>query len=60
MSKIGQSTKTQTHRSQNFIDTYFKGRIIDIGGGGDPLNKEVGLCTAKFSFARPNKKYFFT
>jgi SAM-dependent methyltransferase len=47
MTKIGQSTKTQTYRSQNFIDSYFKGKVIDIGGGGDPLNKKVEVFDLK-------------
>ena len=41
MRKIGQATKTQSYRSKKFIDTYFKGKIIDIGGGGDPLFENV-------------------
>ena len=41
MIKIGQATKTQTYRPKDFIDTYFKGSVIDIGGGGDPISKNV-------------------
>ena len=47
MRKIGQSAKTQSYRSKKFIDTYFKGKIIDIGGGGDPLYENVEVFDLK-------------
>lgn len=32
-----ESTKTRLVRSQDFVDTYFSGKVIDIGGGNDPV-----------------------
>jgi SAM-dependent methyltransferase len=32
-----ESSKTQLERSKEFIDTYFDGSVIDIGGGNDPV-----------------------
>ena len=32
-----ESTKTQLIRSKKFIDTYFGGSVLDIGGGDDPV-----------------------
>ena len=34
-----ESTKTQLTRSKEFINTYFSGDVIDIGGGNDPVVK---------------------
>lgn len=36
-----ESTKTQLVRSKEFIDTYFAGSVIDIGGGNDPVVKHA-------------------
>ena len=36
-----ESTKTQSIRSKEFIDTYFSGGVIDIGGGNDPVVKHA-------------------
>ena len=36
-----ESAKTQLVRSKEFIDTYFTGSVIDIGGGNDPVVKHA-------------------
>jgi len=36
-----ESTKTQLIRSNKFIDTYFGGSVLDIGGGDDPVVKNA-------------------
>jgi len=36
-----ESTKTQLIRSKKFIDTYFAGDVLDIGGGDDPVVKHA-------------------
>jgi len=36
-----ESTKTQLIRSKKFIDTYFSGSVLDIGGGSDPVVKHA-------------------
>jgi len=36
-----ESTKTQSIRSKEVIDTYFSGNVIDIGGGNDPVVKHA-------------------
>ena len=36
-----ESTKTQLIRSKKFIDTYFGGSVLDIGGGDDPVVKHA-------------------
>jgi len=47
VTKIGQATKTQNLRSKDFIKKYFKGRIIDIGGGGDPIAQNIEVFDLK-------------
>lgn len=36
-----ESTKTKLVRSKEFINTYFNGSVIDIGGGNDPVIKHA-------------------
>ena len=36
-----ESTKTQLIRSKKFINTYFGGSVLDIGGGDDPVVKHA-------------------
>jgi len=38
-----ESTKTKLVRSKKFIETYFNGKVLDIGGGNDPVVKHAEI-----------------
>lgn len=44
---VGQASKTQSLRANNFSGTYFQGKVIDIGGGCDPLYDQVEVFDLK-------------
>lgn len=52
-----ETTKTNKIRAQKFINQYFQGSIIDIGGGNDPVTQNAKVFDLKDGDAQYITKY---
>jgi SAM-dependent methyltransferase len=52
-----ESSKTKLVRSKEFFDTYFNGKIIDIGGGTDPVTENAEVFDFEQGDAQHILKY---